>query len=54
MENERKHEQPAPGTLRNEKKPYVGPSLRRLGSVRELTGGGPSPTHTDGLNMMAM
>jgi hypothetical protein len=30
-----------------EKRPYVRPSLRRLGSVRELTAGGTSPTMVD-------
>jgi hypothetical protein len=37
-----------------EGKPYSRPSLRRLGTVRELTGLGLSPTKTDSMAMMAM
>ena len=37
-----------------DRKPYVRPSLRRLGSVRELTAGGTSATNFDALHMMAM
>jgi hypothetical protein len=37
-----------------EKKPYIRPSLRRLGSVRELTAGGTSPTRVDGLHRRSM
>jgi hypothetical protein len=37
-----------------EKKPYARPSLRRLGSVRELTAGGLSPTKIDGFMMRTM
>ena len=38
-------EAPAPGP----KKPYVRPTLRRLGTVRDLTLGGGASPHTDGL-----
>jgi hypothetical protein len=38
---------------KGKKKAYVRPSLRRLGSVRELTANGAS-TGTDGLGMMPM
>ena len=38
---------------KGKKKPYVRPSLRRLGSVRELTASGTS-LGTDGLGMMSM
>ncbi len=37
-----------------ERKPYAAPALRRLGSVRELTAGGTSPTMVDGLMMRPM
>jgi len=33
------------------KKRYARPYLRHLGSVRELTAGGTSKTHVDGLHM---
>lgn len=50
-----KDDQAMPEAKRPEqKKPYVRPSLRRLGSVRELTAGGPSPHLADGLMMMVM
>jgi hypothetical protein len=42
-----------PNGDRPEKKPYVKPALRRLGSVRDLTHGGGCLTTSDGRRPMA-
>ncbi|MBV9945307.1 MAG: lasso RiPP family leader peptide-containing protein [Myxococcales bacterium] len=54
MDDDTKPPQTIPETApRPEKKPYVRPTLRRLGSVRELTGASAS-MGTDAIGMMGM